>query len=289
LGPRHGIKHDAAAVDNLRMATPPRIRLRLGIPGLLALLGACNGGEADSYSTPAQAPAMHHGIALTNLQIADMLYPGTRRVPADFLNDTPPPDMGVVATYHLQNTHLTPSAERHELCTDDWNQAREWSNTASGSTEILVGESATERYFEFLRVRSGTPAVNVRARVYRCAYLDRSAANAATEQGSAGVLNQRPIDAAALRTLSEYLWTFTSYNNADQAVLASIGAPQDAGFGHEIVQAQLLRTSSGSCDRILVSTWRHRVDSATGMLTREWEPLWEFGARQDAGRVTTSC
>jgi hypothetical protein len=269
------------------MATPPHLQLRLGIAAVLALLGACNGGETTSHSVVAQAPAARHGVELTNAQIAELLYTGTQRVPADFLSDAPPPGMGVAATYHLQNTHLAASTERHELCTDDWNQARQWSNTASGSTEVLVGERATEHYFEFQRVRYGTPDVNVRARVYRCAYLDRSAVDLATEQGPAGVLNQRPIDAATLRTMSEYLWTFTTYNNADYAVLASVGASQTASFEHEIIQAQLLRASNGGCDRILIAAWRHRVNSASGTLAREWEPLWEFEARQRAGGATT--
>lgn len=264
------------------------IQQRVGLTAVLSLLVACDGGESSINPDPAAAPppAMRQGMALTDLQIAELLYAGTGRTPAGFLSDAPPPGSGVVSTYHLQNAHLAAAAERHELCTDDWNQALQWSNAASGSTEDLVGDSATERYFEFQRVRSGTPVVNVRARVYKCAYLDRSAVDLADEQGPAGLLNLRPIDGGALRTLSEYLWHFSIYNNADNAVLASRGVSSGTGLAHEIVQAQLLRTGDG-CDRITVAAWRHRVDFASGALTREWVPLWEFGARQDIGGVGT--
>jgi hypothetical protein len=253
---------------------------------VLALLGACNDG--DTGNNPAGAPpsVARHGISLTDLQIAELVYSGTQRTPAGFLSDAPPPGLGVVSTYHLQNAHLAAAADRHELCTDDRNQALQWSNTASGSSETLVGDSATERYFEFLRVRGGTPVVNVRARVYKCAYLDRSVVNLADAQGPAGLLNLRPIDGTALRNLSEYLWQFSSYNNADHAVLVSRGASSGSGLEHELVQAELVRSGGGGCDRITVAAWRHRLD-ASGALMREWLPLWEFGARKNTGGVET--
>jgi len=260
---------------------------RVGPLALLALLVACNGTETGSEAVPAQAQVQRSGITLTDLRIAELLYTGSPRVPAGFLDDAPPAGSGVVSTYHLQNTQLAPGNTRHELCTDDPNQARDWSNTVSGSSELLVGESATDRYFEFQRVRSSTPVVNVRARVFRCAYVDRSAVNLADEQGPAGAFNLRPLDAAALRTLSEYLWSFSNYNNADNAVLASRAAQQNGSLEHEIVMAQLIRVGSGGCDRVSVSTWRHRVDLNSGSLVREWVPLWEFGARQSTGGVAT--
>ena len=193
----------------------------------------------------------------------------------------------MVSTYHVQNTHLAPATARHELCTDDPDQARDWSNTASGGAEVLVGESASDRYFQFQRVRNSTPVVTVRARVFRCTYLDRSVVNLADVQGPAGLLNLRPVDAAALRNLSEYLWMFSAYNNADHAVLASRGAQQNGSLEHEIMMAQLIRAGSGGCDRVSVSTWRHRVDPGSGALVREWVPMWEFGARQGVSGVTT--
>jgi hypothetical protein len=260
---------------------------RVGLVALLALLTACNGTETGGETAAPQAQALRSGIALTDAGIAELLYAGAPRVPADFLSDAPLPGSGVVSTYHLQNTQLSPGAVRYELCTDDPDQARNWSNTVAGSAEALLGESSTDRYFEFQRVRSGTPVVNVRARVFRCSYLDRSAVNLADEQGSAGLLNLRPINAVALRTLSEYLWTFSNYNNADNAVLASRAAQQVGNLEHEIVMAQLIRAGSGGCDRVSVSSWRHRVDLASGAVVREWVPLWEFGARQNIGSVAT--
>jgi hypothetical protein len=260
---------------------------RVGLAALLALLAACNGTETGGETATAQAQAQRNGIALTDVRIAELLYTGAPRVPADFLSDAPPSGSGVVSTYHLQSTQLSPGTGRYELCADDLDQARGWSNTVSGSADILVGESASDRYFEFQRVRNGAPVISVRARVFRCAYLDRSAVNLDDVQGPAGRMNLRPVDAASLRDLVEYLWMFSNYNNADHAVIASRGAQQNGSLEHEIVMAQLIRPGSGSCDRVSVATWRHRIDLGSGALVREWVPLWEFGARQDIGGVTT--
>jgi hypothetical protein len=95
------------------------------------------------------------------------------------------------------------------------------------------------------------------------------------------------MDAGALRGLAEYLWMFSHYNNADHAVIASRGAQQIGSLEHEIVMAQLIRAGSGGCARVSVSAWRHRIDLGSGALAREWEPLWEFGARQGMSGVTT--
>jgi hypothetical protein len=265
------------------------MQFRVGLTALLSLLTGCNGTEtgAETVAAQTQAQAPRSGIALTDRQIAELLYAGAPRVPADFTSDAPPPGSGVVATYHMQNTQLAPATVRHELCTDSPTQARDWSNTISGSAETLIGESASDRYFEIQRVRNGNPVVTVRARVFRCTYLDRAAVNLADEQGPAGFLNLRPIDAAALSSMSEYLWHFSTYNNADHAVLASRGAQPNTGLEHEIVMAQLLRAGSAGCDRVSVFTWRHRVDLNSGALVREWVPLWEFGARQEVGGVAT--
>jgi hypothetical protein len=264
-----------------------RMPRHISLVALLALLASCGGTESGTGTAAVQASTVRSGITLTDTRIAELLYAGTPRVPADFFDDAPPAGSGPVATYQLQNSQLGTAGARHELCTDDVNQARDWSNTVSGGAEPLLSESTTGRYFEFQRQRNTTPVVTVRARVFRCAYADRSAVNLADVQGPAGALNLRPIDAAALRMFSEYLWNFSEYNNADNVVLASRGTPVNGSLEHEIVMAQLIRAGSGGCDRVSVSTWRHRVDVGSGAVVREWVPLWEFGARQGTGVVTT--
>ena len=105
-------------------------------------------------------------------------------------------------------------------------------------------------------------------------------------EGAAGLLNLRPSTAAELKTLSEYLWTFTGYNNFGSAVLESTGSSAATSFSHSLYIASLARNGfSSDCDRIDVLEWKHNVDSSTGTLTLDVETLLSFGAREASGLV----
>jgi len=257
------------------------------------LLNACGGGGgSDSSSTPApQKPAVSsRPIAQTDLEIATAIYNGTARVPAGFYSEAAPVGHGTVATKHVKNTDvdtaLAPSASEFELCTDDWNQALAWSETfALNSPQYsnLVATNDDGRYFEFARVQSGSPDLYVQSRIYKCAYLNRSAANLRAATGAAGQLNARPLTSDELRRLSEYFWQFTSYNNFGHMVLKSAGSTSPM-LEHTLHMASLVRGGlSASCDRIDVIAWTHRVDTATGALTLDVQTLFSFGAKETAG------
>ena len=178
----------------------------------------------------------------------------------------------------------------YELCTDDWNEALAWSELGAQNApqySDLVETNDDPRYFEFGRVRQGDPTFYVRARVFKCAYLDRAAANLRAAAGAAGKLNRRPLTATELRDLSEYLWQFTQYNNVGYAVLKSSGTSTAASLTHTLHIGKLARGGiSASCDRVDVVAWRHTLDTTTGSLQLEATTLWSFGARESAGVVS---
>jgi len=221
-----------------------------------------------------------------------MLYTDSQRKPANFYTEPPPSGLGAVATMHLKNTDVnTGTVSQYELCSDDWNQALAWSEasaTNSASYANLVATDTTARYFEFSRLRDSTPSLYIRARVYRCTYLDRSSVNlqsVATTARAAGRLNASQVSATELRTLSEYLWQFTMYNNTGNAVLQSAGANTSQGLSHTLYIASLTRAGGGTCDSIDVVTWTHTVDSATGMLQLRVEEGWSYGVRRNGGLI----
>jgi hypothetical protein len=240
----------------------------LHLPALAVafLVVAC--GESSDDGTPVPLPLADHDIAAR-------LYAGAPRTPDGFLADDPPAGFAQVTTYHLKSHQLAaPVTPSYELCTDDWNQAFAWSEeVAVQSSPYLdfVGNEATARYFELDRVPRGQPDRYVRMRVFRCAYLERN------------VLNARPLDAAALREVSEYLWRFTLYNNVDHAVLASESAA--SSLAHALTIASLERGPSGSCDRVVVREWRHTADVGTGALELTTTVVLEFLVRRDNGSV----
>ena len=249
---------------------------------ILALAG-CGGGSGAVALPP--TPAALYGVTASNLEIATALYQDSARTPAGFYADPAPPGQNFVDTLHITSRDVTPSLlADFELCTDDWNQALQWSEAAATSGGVygnLVGNSNTGRYFEFDRLRPGNPQLYLRQRVYLCSYLDRSNAAAGVTTGAAGTLNLRPLARSDLQLLSEYLWRFTLWNNFGSAVLASEPDPNDANNTHALVVASLvINGNAPGCDRVDVVAWRHRLTASNGALQRTIAPLWSFNVRQ---------
>jgi hypothetical protein len=274
---------------------------RLLAVNLAMWLSACSGGgdAVTSSSAAAVATAQAAGqvssaerpVSQSDSTIAALLYSDTQRIPAGFNTETVPVFSGYVATAHLKNSDLNANANtQYELCSDDFNQALQWSETANSTSGVnanLVGNDATARYFEFDRVRAGTPQGYLRTRVYKCAYVDRSSVDLHMTQGAAGVVNVRPLDTSALQGLSEYLWQFTAYNNFGNVVLNSSGASNSVGLTHSLIIATLTAaTSANACDTINVLEWKHSVNQSSGALTLSVTQLWSFHAQQSNGAVS---
>jgi len=258
----------------------------------LVVLSGCGGGAGNS-ATPAPATlsaVSARPVVQTDLEIAQLLYVDNHRTPQGFYQDTTPSVPGYVATSHLKSTDLsgTSSASQYELCTDDWNTALAWSEQVAAASQAsnLVETNTTAHYYEFNRVRTGTPQGYLRERVYRCSYLDRSNVDLRSTSNIAGQFNQRPLTASELQQLAEYLWQFTSYNNYGNTVLSSSGTATTSGLQHTLIIASLTpANTSGGCDHIYVVGWAHSAEGQTGALHLEAQPLWDFGARRNAGMV----
>jgi hypothetical protein len=276
---------------------------------MLALSSSCGGGGGgggsggQSVSTPSAVsnpsstePTPPRVVDQSDLDIARSVFGEKSRTPNGFYTESKPSGYQYVSTTQLKNADIDPTVDDstpvHELCTDDWNQALQWSE-ASAQLEPtyadLVDTNTQERFFEFGRVRQGEPQFYMQDRVYRCAYLNRDSANLRLPKGQAGQFNERPTTADDLKELSEYLWQFTEYNNFGHAALKSEGASASTELSHTIYIANLAHAGiTASCDRVDVIAWRHRLDSTTGNLQLEVQDLWSFGARQ-VGGVTELC
>lgn len=269
------------------------------MPGLHAvmlaatlLVASCGGGGGDDAPASPAASLPPRPVQQTDLQIAQLIYAGTPRTPAGFQEDSQPAGLHNVATVHLKNTDIDPSlvapAPQHELCTDDWTVALDWSEThaqhAMTQYADLVETNDAAHYYEFGRSREGDPDFHMRERVFKCSYLNRATANLRSPEGSAGELHQRPLSGDELRTLAEYLWRFTPYNNFGHAVLKSSGESTASTLSHTLIIATLERAvASGRCDRIDVIAWRHDADATSGALRLDVETLWSFNAREAGG------
>ena len=277
------------------MDTHSPLRGRWRLAALAALvLSACGGGGGDSAAPTPTASAPPRPVEQSDLQIAQSVYGSGPRTPAGFYSDPAPSGYGYVSTMHVKNANVDTTVAApeplYELCTDDWNEALAWSELSAQHEpqySDLVATNDDPRYFEFGRVRQGDPTFYVRARVFKCAYLDRANANLRDAAGPAGTLNHRPLTAAELRDLTEYLWQFTQYNNVGYVVLQSSGSASGTGLTHTLHIGSLARGGmSTSCDRVDVMVWRHTLDTASGQIELDVETLWSFGAHEAAGVVS---
>ena len=185
-------------------------------------LAACGGGGGGfsgasrglaalpACSSPAAVPsraAVHCRRA--DLSLADRLYKGDERTPAGFDVEARPASVaGTLSTRHLKNTDFATGPQAagptFEVCTNDMAQAIDWSErqaTWQGQYSDLVEIRSDTRMFEVVRVPRADATAMIRHRVFRCDYLDRAGTDLRTDSGAAGLMNQRPLNAAELERL----------------------------------------------------------------------------------------
>jgi hypothetical protein len=267
----------------LRSILDRSVRLPAGA-ALIASLCACGGGSPGSDPGPQSA----RPVTQSDLEIAQLLYTDSARTPPGFYSE-PAPATGYTATFHIKNSDLAPPATAtdpiFEMCTDDWNQALDWSETVASSQAVysdLAATDTTEQYYEFVRAPRSTSLSTQQMRVYRCAFLDRAGADVTRITGTAGHINKRPLTSAEVKWTLEYLWRFSVYNNVDNAVLKSAAVAGAISPAHELTLAQLVPgAGANGCDRVRIFAWSYRADATSGELMSEQRNLWSFDARRD--------
>ncbi len=297
---RRGRRRSLAAAEarNAPLRRAARVWLVAALIIVYVVLTSCGGSSAGDSVGHAQAqspPTPTLTLTAAQQAAADKVYAGLPRTPPGFLSDPPPAGaLGSVSTLHLKNTDTAAVVStRYELCSDDVAEAISWSETKTVSLQIyadLIESNSSARAFELVRVPRNDSTARLRHRVFRCTYLDRSNTDLASDTGPAGVVRQLPFDPAALQDLSEYLWQFTTYNNADHVVLQSAAVASGANdLAHAIDMARLTRgATAADCDRIDLLRWTHTLNIVTGALRRQLDTVGSFSARRANG-VVQSC
>jgi hypothetical protein len=273
------------------------------ILGMLAAtsLVACGGGGGGSAApatsapqevSPPSSPAPPSTTA-ADLSLASRLYKGDERTPAGFDVETRPASVtGTLATRHLKNTDFATGPQAagstYEVCTNDMAQAIDWSErvaTWGGQYSDLVEVRADAHMFEVVRVPRADNTAMLRHRVFKCDYLDRSDSDLRVDTGAAGEMNQRPLTAAELEALSEYLWQFTMFNNADYAVASSTTSTVGNQLMHTIRMGQLVRGVNGACDSVQLSDWTHTMSLTDGSLARSLTNVRSYQVKSSSGNA----
>jgi hypothetical protein len=275
----------------------------------LTTLAACGGGGGSAGSPPPAAVTSQPAsvsqpapvstppsTAAADLALASRLYQGDERTPAGFDVEARPASVaGTLSTRHLKNTDFATgpqgSSPTFEVCTNDMAQAIAWSETQAtwqGQYSDLVEVRSDAHVFEVVRVPRADVTAMVRHRVFRCDYVDRSNSDLRADVGAAGSMNQRPLTADELEKLSEYLWQFTMFNNADYAVESSTRAANGDALTQTIRMGQLVRGVAGACDTVQLVDWTHTMSAADGSLTRSLSNVRSYQVKS-ASAAAESC
>ncbi len=280
----------------------------------LLTLAACGGGGSAGTSAPASSsqPAAAPGApsapsaptsstppaaAAADLALAARIYKGDARTPAGFDVETRPSNvMGTLSTRHLKNTDFingpqAASTPTFEMCSNDMAQVIEWSErqaTWNGQYSDLVEVRSDARMFEIVRVPRADVTAMLRHRVFRCDYLDRSSTDLRADVGSAGSMNQRPLNANELEALAEYLWQFTMFNNSDVAVESSSRSGSGGALVQTIRMGQMTRGPAGGCDTVQINDWTHTMSATDGSITRSLSTVRTFKVKSTGG-TTEIC
>jgi hypothetical protein len=276
----------------------------LGVAIAMSLVACGGGGSAAPASSspqnvtasPVSSPAPSQpSTGAADLALATRLYKGDERTPAGFDVEVRPASVsGTVSTRHLKNTDFATGPQAasptYEVCTNDMAQALDWSerqSTWNGQYSDLAEVRGDAHVFEIVRVPRADTTAMVRHRVFKCDYLDRSSSDLRVDNGAAGAMNQRPLTADELEALSEYLWQFTMYNNADYAVESSARSVNGSELKQTIRLGQLVRGANGGCDTVQLRDWTHTMNTTDGTLSRALTDVRTYQVKSTGGVVGT--
>jgi hypothetical protein len=292
----------------IRQGAIMNLRIAFILVAITLLITACGGGggsggvassssgnsQPASVSTPPAPSAPTTSSA--DLDLAARLYKGDARTPADFDVESRPSNVaGTLSTRHLKNTDVATGPQAiapiYEMCTNDMAQAIDWSERQAsyqGQYSDIAEVHGDTRMFEIVRVPRAEVSAMIRHRVFRCDYLDRTNSDLRADAGSAGSMNQRPLNAVELEKLAEYLWQFTLFNNSDYAVESSSTTVNGSSIVQTIRMGQLVRGSAGACDTVQLMDWTHTMNSSNGSLTRTLGNVRSFQVKSNSG-TASSC
>ncbi len=240
---------------------------RLLLVGIAAsMLSAC-GGATD---TP---------VAVDNnveMNIINALY-FDKRTPDGFYKEASQ-TTAFSSVSHVKNTSLLPPVDRpgitvHELASDDFVEAMNWSETAAEyqqSYKQLAGNTETLLYYQFTRFDPDAPQFINMHRVFKASALDRNGVDRSNDDAKyKGRITLAGLTAEKVKWVIEYLWMFTLSNNYGNAVLKSYTTETESEFVHIMEQAKLNFSYNERCDNVEVYEIRYTVSKDSGFIWKE--------------------
>ena len=246
----------------------------------VTLVTACGSDSPEENSTESAS------LGLDKQAIAQQVYDDDR-VPEGFYAEPPRAPGAFYSIQHVKASDLSTPGGEYELCNDDFAMALSYSeqlNATHPQTGALNETSENTRYFEFVRSLPGNVAQYRVERVFKCSYLDRSSYDSTT--GAAGVINLRPLSNPQLKTIAEYFWTFSEYNNVGSVVISSDGQAATPNLRHRLHLARLLPGAGrDGCDYVELIEWQYESNQDNGTLFASEMVVGGFSAQKTTAGV----
>ncbi len=192
-----------------------------------------------------------------------------KKFPPDFYHE----DLSNGSIYYENTVSIKPLHEREsiwiQLCTDDINTAREWSELSSKYSAYyrdLISERETEKYFEFRRVYSINSNDVILSRVHKRSYLDRSMYDFFKKEGVIGKFTKKNFTKNDVKELIEYIW-FVEHYEIGGKVYQSIIDESGTEYIHNIYEIQIAHGDWGMKDMISLVKNTFYVNKTNGDIT----------------------
>ncbi len=244
------------------------------------LITACGSSE------PNEDLAINPNTDSTKLLVAQRVYDDDR-VPVGFYSEPTRNSGAFYSIQHVKASDLNQSAGDYEVCHDDFAMALSFSeqlNAGHPQSGSLTDTDENSRFFEFVRSIPGNVSQYRVERVFKCSYLDRSSYNPNT--GAAGTANIRPLSESQLKTIAEYFWTFSEYNNVGSVVVSSDTQASTPNLGHTLSLARLFPDAGrNNCDYVELVDWQYESDQNDGELFSTETVVGGFSAEKTTAGV----
>jgi hypothetical protein len=247
-------------------------RTRLIIVAAVVALSSCEdiGPVAPVDPNVSAFTASFDSIQITDAEVLRITYSSYKK-PATFYSEDLPRDF----LYYENTVSIGINGPGEvpwiELSTNSHAQAIEWFTEGLGASSWygpMIGESETERYFEFRCKYQGDSTYLMHDRVHKLSYLDRSMFDALKPTPLIGRFNFRPLDETSVKQLVEYLWFIQTYQIGGRQALAAEPAQTRDTVYCALYELSTSYGDWGLRDQITLRRTVYAVSRATGDIDR---------------------
>ncbi|MHA2254067.1 MAG: hypothetical protein ACXAD7_27190 [Candidatus Kariarchaeaceae archaeon] len=200
------------------------------------------------------------------------------RIPSDFYY------VELIASTYYITANTKANTGHLQLCTDNYTQASEWSNTSAENMadfRPLISDRETEKFYEFYRKRIGVGYQgreyndHILLRVHKCSYYTPGDYNITDLGMEIGYYNLQTITLNSSKEFVEYLFYRVGYefNDYGMRVLSSFNEQYNNSIIHYIYFIQQIIGDFGMCDEVGLIREIYEINLTTRLVRNSFERI----------------